>query len=308
MDLVNAVRQIKLAPGENILLILDQFEELFRYKESRKDITVVNETEAYIKMLVNAIKQKDQPIYVVLTMRSDFIGECSQFQELTKLINKSNFLIPQMTRDDFKEAITGPLAVGGAEIDPQLLQHLLNAIEDKNDQLPVLQHVMMRTWEFWTRNNEPNAPLRMRDYEVAGRIENALSMHANEAFEELTEEGKVICKAMFRCLTEKGTDNKGTRHPATIKYIAEIAQVADQKVIDVVNKFRAKGRSFLTPGEEVAIDSDTVIDISHESLMRIWDKLKSWVDEEFSSVQMYLRLAEASSQYQVGKTGLVETS
>ena len=302
--LVNAVRQIKLARGENILLILDQFEELFRFKESRKDITVVNETEAYIKMLVNAIKQKDQPIYVVLTMRSDFIGECSQFQELTKLINKSNFLIPQMTRDDFKEAITGPLAVGGAEIDPQLLQHLLNAIEDKNDQLPVLQHVMMRTWEFWTRNNEPNTPLRARDYEVAGKIENALSMHANEAFEELTDEGKVICKALFRCLTEKGTDNKGTRHPATIKYIGEIAQKPDEKVIDVVNKFRAKGRSFITPGEEVFIDSDSVIDISHESLMRIWDKLKSWVDEEFSSVQMYLRLAEASSQYLVGKTGL----
>ena len=75
-------------------------------------------------------------------------------------------------------------------------------------------------------------------------------------------------------------------------------------MIEVVNKFRAKGRSFLTPGEGVTIDSDTVIDISHESLMRIWDKLKSWVDEEFSSVQMYLRLAEASSQYQVGKTGL----
>ena len=56
--LVNAVRQIKLAPGENILLILDQFEELFRFKESRKDITVFNETEAYIKMLVNAIKAK----------------------------------------------------------------------------------------------------------------------------------------------------------------------------------------------------------------------------------------------------------
>jgi len=302
--LVNAVKQVRLKEGENILLILDQFEELFRFKESRKDITAVNETEAYIKMLVNAIRQKDQPIYVVLTMRSDFIGECSQFQELTKLINKSNFLIPQMTRDDFRDAINGPLAVGGAEIDPQLLQHLLNAIEDKNDQLPVLQHVMMHTWEFWTRNNEPNAPLRIRDYEVAGRIENALSMHANEAFDELSDEGKAICKAMFRCLTEKGTDNKGTRHPATVKYIAEIAQVPDQQVIDVVNKFRAKSRSFLTPGEDIMMDSDTVVDISHESLMRIWDKLKSWVDEEFSSVQMYLRLAEASSQYQIGKTGL----
>lgn len=302
--LVNAVKQTRLAPGENILLILDQFEELFRYKESRKDSMVFNETEAYIKLLVNALKQTDQSIYVVLTMRSDFIGECSQFQELTRLINKSNFLIPQMTRDDFKDAIMGPLAVGGANIDPQLLQHMLNAIEDKNDQLPVLQHVMMRTWEFWTRNNETGIPLRMRDYEAAGKIENALSMHANEAFDELTDEGKSICRAMFKCLTEKGTDNKGTRHPATIKHIAEIAQAPDQKVIDVVSKFRAKGRSFLTPGEGIPIDSDTIIDISHESLMRIWDRLKLWVDEEFSSVQMYLRLAEASSQYQVGKTGL----
>ena len=301
--LVNAVRQIKLARGENILLILDQFEELFRFKESRKDITVVNETEAYIKLLVNAIKQKEQPIYVVMTMRSDFIGECSHFQELTKLINSSNYLIPQMTRDNFREAITGPLAVGGAKIDPQLLQQLLNAIEDKNDQLPVLQHAMMRTWEFWIRNNETGVPLRIRDYEAAGRIENALSMHANEAYDELNEEGKNICKSLFKCLTEKGTDNKGTRHPATVKYIAEIAQVSDDKVIEVINKFRAKGRSFLTPVEG-NIDGDTVIDISHESLMRIWDKLKLWVEEEFSSVQMYLRLAEASTLYQIGKTGL----
>lgn len=302
--LVNAVKQIKISPGENILLILDQFEELFRFKESRKDITAVNETEAYIKLLVNAIKQKDQPIYVVLTMRSDFIGECSQFQELTKLINDSNYLIPQMTRDNFKDAITGPLAVGGAKIDPQLLQQMLNAIEDKNDQLPVLQHAMMRTWEFWIGNNEIGVPLRLRDYEAAGKIENALSMHANEAYEELTDEGKSICKVLFKCLTEKGADNKGTRHPATVKHIAEIAQVTDDNTIEVVNKFRAKGRSFLTPVEGTPIDSDTVIDISHESLMRIWDKLKAWVEEEYSSVQMYLRLAEAASLYQIGKTGL----
>jgi hypothetical protein len=302
--LVDAIRQMKIPENENILLIIDQFEELFRFKESRKDSTAFNETEAYIKLLVNAIRQKGYPIYVVLTMRSDFIGECSQFQELTKLINKSNFLIPQMTRNDFREAVLGPLAVGGAEIDSQLLHHILNSIEDKTDQLPVLQHAMMRTWEFWVHNNDPAVPLKMRDYEAAGKVENALSMHANEAYEELAEDGKRVCKSIFKCLTEKGTDNKGTRHPATIRYLAEIAKVPDTSVIEVVERFRAKGRSFLTPVEGTPIDSATVIDISHESLMRIWDKLKTWVDEEFSSVQMYLRLAEASSQFQLGKTGL----
>ena len=302
--LVDAIKQMKIAGNENVLLIIDQFEELFRFKESRKDSTAFNETEAYIKLLVNAIRQKGYPIYVVLTMRSDFIGECSQFQELTKLINTSNFLIPQMTRDDFREAVLGPLAVGGAEIDSQLLHHILNSLEDKSDQLPVLQHAMMRTWEFWIHNNEPSIPIKMRDYEAAGRVENALSMHANEAFEELSEDGKRVCKSIFKCLTEKGSDNKGTRHPATVHYLAEIAKVPDASVIEVVERFRAKGRSFLTPVEGTPIDSETVIDISHESLMRIWDKLKTWVDEEFSSVQMYLRLTEASSQFQLGKTGL----
>jgi WD40 repeat protein len=302
--LVDAIRQMKPSRKENILLIIDQFEELFRYKESRKDSTSVNETEAYIKLLVNALKQRELPIYIVLTMRSDYIGECSQFQELTNLINDSNFLIPQMSREDFRNAVLGPISVGRAEIDLQLMQHILNTIEDKTDQLPVLQHAMMRTWNYWLHYNEPDAPIKMRDYEAAGKMENALSRHANEAYEELTDEGKEICRSLFRCLTEQGANNQGIRHPARIKYIAEIAQVSDQKVIEVVEKFRAKGRSFLTPGENVPLDADTVIDISHESLMRIWDKLKIWVEEESSSVQMYLRLAEASSQYQLGKTGL----
>lgn len=302
--LVDAVKQMKIPQNENILLIIDQFEELFRYKESRKDSTTVNETEAYIKLLVNAVKQRELPIYIVLTMRSDFIGDCSQFLELTNLINESNFLIPQMSREDFREAVLGPTAVGGAEIDPQLVQHILNTIEDKTDQLPVLQHVMMRTWNYWLQYNESSAPIKMRDYEAAGKIENALSRHANEAYDELTDEGKEICKSMFRCLTEQGANNQGIRHPARIKYIAEIAQVSDQQVIEVAEKFRAKGRSFITPGENAPLDSDTVIDISHESLMRIWDRLRGWVEEESSSVQMYLRLAEASSLYQLGKTGL----
>ncbi|HJX71333.1 MAG TPA: hypothetical protein VJ346_05255 [Bacteroidales bacterium] len=302
--LVDVFRQMKIPKDENVLLIFDQFEELFRFKESRKDTTTLNETEAYIKLIVNAITNEEIPIYVVMTMRSDFNGECSQFQELTNLINKSNFLIPQMTRNDYKEAILGPLAVGGANIDPQLLQHVLNTIENKTDQLPVLQHAMMRTWEYWARYNEPDTPVKMRDYETAGKMENALSMHANEAYEELSEEGQQICKILFKSLTLKGADNKGIRHPASVKMIAEISQTGDQNVIEVANKFREKGRSFITSSETGELDADSVLDISHESLMRIWDKLKVWVEEEFSSVQMYLRLSEAASLYQIGQSGL----
>jgi WD40 repeat protein len=303
--LVDTASQMGLNPGENLLLVIDQFEELFRFKDSRDDSnTTINETEAYIKLLVNAIHQRSLPIFIVLTMRSDFIGDCSQFQELTRLINQSNFLVPQMTREDFYRAIFGPIAVAGEEIDPQLIQQILNSIAEGSDQLPVLQHAMMRTWEFWSKYNEPGTPIRLRDYDAAGKMENALSMHANEAYERLDEEGKRICKSMFKTLTEKSIDNKGTRHPATVKEIANVSQSRIQDIIDVINEFRSRGRSFVTPSESTELEELTVIDISHESLMRVWDRLKVWVEEESNSVQMYMRLSEAASLYQLGKTGL----
>jgi len=303
--LVDAIAQMKLKRDENLLLIIDQFEELFRFKESRDNTyTTVNETEAFIKLLVNAAHQRKLPIYIVLTMRSDFVGECSQFQGLTALINDSNFLVPQMTRDDFSRAILGPVAVAGAEMDPQLYQEILNSISEGSDQLPVLQHAMMRTWEFWRKYNEPGTPLRLRDYEAAGKMGNALSMHANEAYEVLYDEGKTICKSMFKTLTEKSSDNKGIRHPATVREIADVAQVSLDAVVLVINEYRSRGRSFVIPAEHVELTENTVIDISHESLMRVWDRLKGWVEEETNSVQMYLRLSEAASLYQLGKTGL----
>jgi WD40 repeat protein len=302
--LAECIKQLKLPPNENVLLLVEQFEELFRYKASRKDVSTINESESFVSLLVEAVKQTDVPVFVVLTMRSDFIGDCSQFQELTDLINNSNYLVPQMTRDDFREAIMGPVAVGGAKIEPMLVQQLLNEVGDNPDQLPILQHAMMRTWEYWQQLNDPEKPIGLSDYEAIGKMGKALSEHANEAFDELSPEGKNTCESLFKTITEKGSDNRGIRHPTRIEVIAAIAHASVENVLEVVEKFRASGRSFLTPSAEVPLNKDSVIDLSHESLMRIWNNLIIWVGEEASAVQMYNRLAEASEMFQEGKTGL----
>jgi WD40 repeat protein len=305
LGLIEAVKQLKKQKGENVLFIIDQFEELFRFKNSQEDhVNTVNESAAFVKLLLTAIKQAEVPIYVVLTMRSDFIGDCAQFQELTKAINDSNFLIPQMTRDDFKNAVEGPVAVGGGKITARLVQQLLNDVGDNQDQLPILQHAMMRTWDHWVENRSGNEALDITHYQAIGQMGSALSEHANEAFDELSEEGKRVCESMFKTLTEKGGDNRGIRHPTQIRKIAEIAMAEEQTVIGVVNTFRSHGRSFLTPSVEIPLRVDSVIDISHESLMRIWDRLKIWVEEEGNAVSMYLRLSDAAEMYQLGKTGL----
>lgn len=290
--------------GQQLLLIIDQFEELFRYRKIKSSDTVMAEVSLFVEQIYAVCSEGNGNISVVLTMRSDFIGECSVFQDLTELINRSNYLIPQMTRNDFRKAIEGPVNVGGATIDPELVEQLLDEVGNNTDQLPVLQHSLMRTWDYWALQNIPDKPISTGDYEAIGRMEKALSDHANEAYEELDENQRKICENLFKTITEKGGDNRGVRRPSSIERVAEISRCTPAEIIQIAEVFRTGGRTFLTPYQPVKLADDTVTDISHESLMRIWDRLRLWVDEEDSSVQMYKRLSEASALYQSGITGL----
>jgi hypothetical protein len=150
LGLVEAIQQSRRKEDINYLILVDQFEELFRFKDST-DPNSVNESLAFINLLMEAVNYEDSPIYVAITMRSDFIGECAQFPELTRKINDSHYLIPQMTRDQKRRAVEGPVAVGHAKITPRLVQQLLNDLGDNPDQLPILQHALMRTWSYWAK-------------------------------------------------------------------------------------------------------------------------------------------------------------
>ena len=304
LGLVEAIVQTRKTTKNNYLILVDQFEELFRFKDSTENDNSLNETLSFVNMLMEAVNYTDAPIYVAITMRSDFIGDCAQFPDLTKKINDSHYLIPQLTRDQKRKAITGPTSVGGGVVAQRLVQTLLNDLGDSPDQLPILQHSLMRTWDYWSKHRERDEPMDLKHYDAIGRMEEALSMHANEAYDELDDKQKEICEAIFRAITEKRGENFGIRRPTRLSEIAAISEVKEEEVIAVVDIFRKPGRSLLTPPYGTPIEGRSMIDISHESLMRIWVRLKNWVDDEAEAVQMYLRLSEAASMYQVGKAGL----
>ena len=302
--LSTAVKELLIRNNEKVLILVDQFEELFRYSFSGTGALPEADAFKFVELLENAVSQTTAEIYSIITMRSDFIGECAHFQGLTQLINNSNYLVPHMNRDNYKAAIEGPVRYAGAGIDPKLVDTLLVDIGDQTDQLPVLQHALMRTWSYWQELDDPGKPVSFTDYDSVGTMSDAMSRHANEAYEELSARGKEICEKMFKSITEKGADNKGVRHPLKVSAIKSVVGCTSEELFEVVEKFRITSRSFITPREGVPLGDDSVIDVSHESLMRLWDRLRQWVDEEASSVQMYLRLAEASAMYQQGKTTL----
>ena len=114
--LVDAVRQARLPAGDNVLVVVDQFEELFRFRRSRQtSSTRATKRSAFVKLLLEAAEQDEVPIYVVLTMRSDFIGDCMEYPGLPEAVNDGQYLVPRMARDALRVAITGPVAVAGGD-------------------------------------------------------------------------------------------------------------------------------------------------------------------------------------------------
>jgi hypothetical protein len=298
------VSKYLIRKDDNVLLVIDQFEEIFRYYSPGKSGISHATAIKFVDFLVNSVIKPDGNIFIIVTMRSDYLGECSHYKGLTRFVNNSNYLVPYMGTENLKEVIEKPVNYAGAKIDPTLVEALLNDLRDRTDQLPVLQHALMRTWAHWQVLDEPDKPINKADYDSIGTIINSVSQHADEVYENLDRRGKEICAILFKSITRKGPDNKGFRHPSDIETIKSIAGCSDKELFDIIEKFRSSSLLVITPGEGVILNDNSVIDLQNDYIISLWKRLKDWIDSEDASMQMYSRLSEASALYQQGKTGL----
>jgi WD40 repeat protein len=280
----------------NLLILVDQFEEIFRSPHEK------NEIVAFVDLLLTCSKHSQ--IYIVITMRSDFLGDCALYYGLSEAINQGLFLAPRLTREQLRAAIEGPAQVFGGQVESALVNRLLNEAGNNSDQLPLLQHALMRLWNF-VAEKPGQIVLTLPSYEEKiGKLTLALSQHAEEAFGELDEEQQKLAEILFRRLSERGSDNRDTRHPVELQEVAELAKVSWEQVATVVEVFRQEERNFLTPplGKELAPES--LLDISHESLIRQWQRLQQWVKEEAESAGLYRRLEDSARRWETGQTRL----
>jgi hypothetical protein len=131
-------------------------------------------------------KQKIMPFYVVITMRSDFIGDCDRFYGLPEAMNESQYLVPRLNRVALKTVIEGPAKLFGGKLNPSLTSKLLNETGKVKDELPLLQHALMRMWEFEIKENK-SGELDLEDYNNVGGLNMVLNNHADEALAGLSD-------------------------------------------------------------------------------------------------------------------------
>lgn len=296
--------------NRNVLLVVDQFEETFRFglggDEDNHD-----EAAIFTSILLALTKKPDLPIYVVLTMRSDFMADCDAFPGFAEAMNRSIYLVPRLTRQQRREAIEGPIRMMGTTIAPRLLDRLLNESDRASDQLPVLQHALMRTWEEWRKDEEDLAACQpsengrkssvaMEHYERAGTLSHALDKHAEEALDGLD---RSLTRKIFQTLTDVDAANRQTRRPAKLSVLEAVTGAPRKAIVEILERFRSAGRSFVVWSGDPEKE-DSLVDLSHESLIRRWGTLTQWVGEEAESASIYRRLEESTARYHHEQEGL----
>ncbi|MBK9715930.1 MAG: hypothetical protein IPO85_00050 [Saprospiraceae bacterium] len=292
--IIKLIEQSDNLKNASFFLLVDQFEELFRITMEQDDLAKNDEAIDFVNIILELAQQTAIPFYVVITMRSDFIGDCAQFFGLPESMNKSQYLVPRLNRVQLKAVIEGPAKLFGGKIEPTLTSCLINELGKVKDELPILQHVLMRMWEFETTVNKSGS-FDLEVLQSIGGIEKALSNHADEALLKMSNEDKIIAKLIFQALTAIDDNNRKIRRPVLLSELKELTGSTEKHLMQIIDLFIRDRRSFVI-ANSVGNTGDMIFDISHESLIRQWNTLSHWVDEESESAFIYLQLAEAAKQ------------
>ena len=291
-------------------LVVDQFEELFTWpvalkkKKSGKNPDAVH----FISHLMRLVDAAEPQIFLMLSIRADFLDYCSSFRELTEHLNKSRYLLPKMSRNDLKEAILEPFRVAGASVESGLEEYLLSDMEEVEPYLPMLQHALKQTWNHWKSRGNTNLSVSLEDYQSTGAVRNGLGRDLENLYQSLEFYQKEICERIFKTIAFKTDRQEAYSRRTSLGNIARIAQCKVERVIELVEIFDKAGQPFLGYQQSTPLSSESRIEPSHESLIDIWDRLRHWVDEEDESIRMYLKLSKASALYQQGKGVLLEAA
>jgi hypothetical protein len=308
---------------DSFCLVIDQFEESFRWADERGPSEVQVMVDLMRKVAVGGSGRR---FFILATMRSDYIGDCGRFPGLTSVINTCQYFLPTLSDLGLLQCIVEPARMFGGDVEPALVDRLRLAAAAEQDALPPLQHLLMRMTAVRDRS-DPGWLLMRDDFDTVGGA-NALSQHANQLFDELVEsEGRrmadesapagraaddkrlqrgraAIAEGMarlFRELIDVDAGGRGIRRPRELAKLVPVSGLERDVIVRIVDRFAAEGNNLLVRSiSKTGGEPEERVDISHEALLRNWTRMigsadhRGWLRDEVDDALIWRSLAVAA--------------
>ncbi len=311
-------RSIESLKGQRLCILIDQFEELFRFEKE----TSREEAELFVDLLIRGNVEVDQTngataqpsdqataVHIAVTMRSEFLGECARFGGLAEAVNRTQYLVPRMDRDSLLRAIRRPALLYGGEVSLELAERLISDVGGREDELPLIQHGLMYMWNIAAAKTPFGGKLVLEPLllEEAGGLASLLSRHADAIVDEAAPdpERRYAVERLFRALTDLNAEGHAVRRPQVFRDLVALTEIGEDKLRDIIDALRREGVSFLTPYSRQPITEATTIDISHEALIRCWKRLADpqdgWLKHEFDDGLIWRSLVVEAKGFKTSK-------
>ncbi len=288
------IASLQLKPEEEVrrrvLLVIDQFEEVFTLCHDDK------ERARFLNNLLYAAAALDGRSVILLTMRADFYYKCATHSGLSLRIAAHQYLVGSIAEENLRQAIEEPARLAGLKVDPELLAEILAEVSNQPGTLPLLEYALLEVWK-----RRRIGRLTLKAYRASGGVKEALAMRAEMIYRSFKPDQQEIVRRIMLRLTQPGEGTDDTRRRARISELP-IGEDNREAVAKVVGKL-VDERLLTTSKDELLQDS--LLEVSHEALIRGWPRLRKWIDEDRAGLRTLLRLNDAAQEWQ--REGLDES-
>ncbi len=260
-------------PRARLMLVVDQFEELFTLAQ--------DETErlAFINLLVYAATAKAGRVSVILVMRSDFVGACAAYPPLNALINDQQRLaqVGALSPADLARAVALPALRVGLGVDPHLIAQIVADMRGEPGALPLMQFTLKHLFEHTQRAGGP-PHLTREAYLALGGLRGALQLHADAELNRLSKAEGQIARHVFSALVQPGHGTGDTRRIARFTELAPDG--AETVEVNRVVEALAQARLITTDTQkEPNGQAAQTVTLAHEKLIEAWPWLHNLVED-----------------------------
>jgi len=283
--------QWRATGGDRLLLVVDQFEELFTLCRSAA------ERKAFVDNLL-AAAEADGPLVLVITLRADFYAHCAQFDDLRTALETHQAYIGPMSEAELRSAIQGPAQSGGLdgirwEFERGLVDLFVRDVGDEPGALPLLSHALLETWK-----HRRGHTMTLESYAESGGVRGAIAKTAETVyFQRLTPDQRLLARKIFLSLTEPGEETgQGLPAPDTRRRVRLADLIPDPKEQPAANAATQAVLQVLADARLVTIGEETA-EVAHEALIREWPTLRRWLDEDRAGLRLHRQLSDAAREW-----------
>ncbi len=276
-------RELKTTGASQLLLVIDQFEELFSLCHSEE------ERSAFIDNLLLAASDVRGQAIVVITLRADFYAHCSSYPQLREALAQQQEYIGAMTDEEMQRSIEEPARRGRWEFESGLVDLILHDVGHEPGSLPLLSHALFETWQ-----RRHGRTLTLSGYTSAGGVRGAIAETAEAVFtDQFTHAQQAIARRIFLRLTELGdeTATGDTRRRASFNEL--ILKPEETDATQFVLNALVDARLITT--------SEDSVQVAHEALIREWPTLRSWLEDNREGLRLHHHLSEAAQEWLVAE-------